>query len=344
MKETMDAGKVLIVEDEPIVAMDLNQEIQGLGYNVVGIAESADEALAAVQNELPDFALMDIRIEGSLDGIQTARTLLHWYHVPSVFLTSYSDDTTLARAARAMPYGYLTKPFKSAELKAALRMAVERSKEEARSRSDQENAKDAFNGMPEGVITINCSGAVRFMNSTAEALTGWSNSAAKEKQLHEILCWSDVQTNPVPDLKQWDAPAPQGDWPGCVLSRTGDERSYVDVNLTPLQDSDGDRRGYVLTLRDASERMRRQAVDEIENERPCFDKAPMAMLQLDADGRIVRINEALLRESGIDPSRVVGRSLTGLNLDPDPRIASELVPRLLKHIAFVAGAPARITH
>jgi PAS domain S-box-containing protein len=334
----MGTGKVLIVEDEPIVAMDLNQEIQELGYDVVGIAESADEALAVVQAEVPDFALMDIRIEGSMDGIQTARALQHWYHIPSIFLTSYSDDTTLARAAQTMPYGYLTKPFKSAELKATLRMALERSRADTQNRSEEEHAKEAFNGMSEGVITIDCTGCVRFMNSTAEALAGWSGSAAKAKHISEVLRWSEVQTNPVPDLSGWDTIKPQGEWSGCVLRLTGDEKSFVDICMTPLQDNDGEHRGYVLILRDASERMRQQAIDEIENERPCFDKVPMAMVQLDADGRILRVNEALLREAGIDPNKVVGRTLTALNLDPDPQIALELMPRLLKHMTFVAGA------
>lgn len=129
--------KVLIVEDEPIVALDLQQEVEQLGYEVVGLAESADEALMAVEANRPDLALMDVRIVGSMDGIQTARLLRNMYQVPVIFLTSYSDETTIARAAREMPYGYLTKPFQRRELKAALRLGVHRTSSEAEQHSAQ---------------------------------------------------------------------------------------------------------------------------------------------------------------------------------------------------------------
>jgi len=106
-------GKVLIVEDEPIVALDLQQELEQFGCEVVCLAQSADEALMAVEESQPDLALMDLHIVGSLDGIQTARLLRDAYQVPSIFLTAYSDDVTIERAVREMPYGYLIKPFQA---------------------------------------------------------------------------------------------------------------------------------------------------------------------------------------------------------------------------------------
>ena len=330
----MPRGKVLIVEDEPIVAMDLKQEVQELGYDVLGVAESADEALAFVQEGVPDFALMDIRIVGSMDGIQTARALRHWYHVPSIFLTSYSDDATLARAARTMPYGYLTKPFKSAELKASLRMALDRARAETRAAAERQQVTETFNGMPEGIVTVSCKGNVRFMNYAAETLTGWNASEAKGRPAQEVLHLSPTQPGPVPYLGDWTN-APQGDWHGCALAQPGGGKSYVDLSLADLSDSDGEHRGFVITLRDVSERLRRQAAEEMEQERPCFDRAPMAMIQLDAEGHIERVNEALLMETGISADRVLGKTLTGLNMDPDPRIARDLIPKLLKNTTFV---------
>lgn len=333
----MPKGKVLIVEDEPIVAMDLKQEVEELGYEVVGVAESADDALMLVQGAVPDFALMDIRIVGSMDGIQTARALRHLYQVPSIFLTSYCDDATLARAARTMPFGYLTKPFKSAELKAALRMALDRARSDAREVVERVEVTEAFNGMREGIVTLNCRGKVCFMNFAAETLTGWDASSAKGRPVREILQWSEGQTGSVPSLSDWTT-ANQGEWFGCAISQPGSGKSYVDLALAPVIDCDGEHRGFVISLRDASERIRQQAADEIEQERPCFDRAAMAMIQLDAEGRIERVNEALLLETGISAERVLGRSLTGLNMDPDPRIAKDLIPKLLKSTTYVTAA------
>ena len=128
-------GKILIVEDEPIVALDLHQEITQMGCEVVGVAESADEALLAIRTCRPDLALMDIRIVGNIDGIQTARLLSSLYGTPSIFLTSYSDEITISRAARAMPYGYLTKPFQSGELKATMQVALHKAKLDGRQKA-----------------------------------------------------------------------------------------------------------------------------------------------------------------------------------------------------------------
>src|SRR5271163_656865 len=132
-------AKLLIVEDEPVVALDLQQEVEQLGCEVVGLAESADEALVAAELCRPDLALMDVRIVGSMDGIQTARLLRTAYQVPVIFLTSYSDDATIARAANEMPYGYLTKPFKSRELKASLRVALHKARADAINRAELRN-------------------------------------------------------------------------------------------------------------------------------------------------------------------------------------------------------------
>src|ERR1035437_8142295 len=98
-------GRLLIVEDEPIVALDLKQEVEQLGCEVLGVAESADEALVAAGVHRPDLALMDVRIVGSVDGIQTAGLLRAAYQIPVVFLTSYSDETTSARAGGRVPPG-----------------------------------------------------------------------------------------------------------------------------------------------------------------------------------------------------------------------------------------------
>lgn len=332
----MSKGRVLIVEDEPIVAMDLQEEVQELGYEVLGPAASADEAFMIVQSTLPECALMDIRIEGSMDGIQAARALQHWYHVPSIFLTSYSDETTLARAARAMPYGYLTKPFKSAELKAALRVALERSQRDSREEAEREQVTETFNGMPEGIMTATCKGVVQFMNSAAECLTGWNADMAKGKPVQEILSWSPEQTNPVPDLTRWEDVA-QGEWMGCTLGQPDGGKSFVDLTLASLIDEDGEQRGYVVMLRDATERMRKQALEEVQNERPCFDRVPIAMMQLDAQGRIERVNDALLQVIHVPAEKVLGRTLTDLRMDPDFPAGEDLIRKLVKDASFVTA-------
>jgi CheY-like chemotaxis protein len=100
-------AEVLIVEDDPLLALDLGHEVEQLGYRVIGMAESADEAMIAYMEYRPDLVIMDIAIAGGTDGIQTAHMMNAASRVPVIFLTSSSDDTTMARAARESSYGYL---------------------------------------------------------------------------------------------------------------------------------------------------------------------------------------------------------------------------------------------
>jgi PAS domain S-box-containing protein len=318
-------GKILVVEDEPIVALDLQQEVEQLGLSVVGQAESADEALLAAEENRPDLALMDVRIVGSMDGIQAARLLREAYGIPVIFLTSYSDESTIKRAARELPYGYLTKPFQRRELKAALEVGLHRGRTEAQRKLEQEAITATVSGMREGVLLISAAGEVRFMNAAAEDLAGWAVEDAKGKPVEEVLRLHE-NCECLPRAGRDDLPTEEF---GIALERKGGGRMLVDVAVSPLSSHSGDRTGWVITLRDAAERLRTQAVEEALEEGHSFHTAPIAMLQLDASGCIVRVNRTLLDETGVPAESLVGRTLTGLSMDPDPRIARDLLQKLL---------------
>jgi PAS domain S-box-containing protein len=333
-------GKVLIVEDEPIVALDLKQELEMLGCEVLGVAESADEALVAAGVHRPDLALMDVRIVGSVDGIQTAGLLRAAYQIPVVFLTSYSDETTIARAAREMPYGYLTKPFQSGELKATLQVALHKAKVDARQDAAHRKLAATMSGMREGVLMVSTEGRVEFMNAAAEGLAGWTLAKAKGRTLHEVLKLNDCNQR-VADLLSNSEDAISVEEFGWTLRQPDGGLVRVDLSLAPLAGVSGPRKGFVITVRDAAQRMRSQAIDETLDEAHSFDQSPTAMVQLDGDGRIVRVNQALQRESGVAADSLVGRSLTGLSMDPDPRIAKDLMHTLLQGGTFMGTARPR---
>lgn len=335
-------AKLLIVEDEPVVALDLQQEVEQLGCEVVGLAESADEALVAAELSRPDLALMDIRIVGSMDGIQTARLLRTAYQVPVIFLTSYSDEATISRAAKEMPYGYLTKPFKSRELKASLNVALHKARADAIERAEREELSATMGSLIAGLFTISGDGVIRWMNRAAEILTGCAQEQARGRQLGETLRLNDGLGHPAPNLIPLKDPLPVEEF-GWTLRKEEGEAVLVDVQVAPLTDSGGQPGGYVITVREAAQRVRYQAIEETQDQSNCFDTAPMGMVQLDAEGRVVRVNKALERESGVSAETLVGRSLTGLCMDPDPRIAKQLMPRLLKGNTVVT-APPMTTH
>ncbi len=117
-------AKILIVEDEPLIAMDIKGILRRNNYNVIGVAHDSETALDMIYNRQPDLILMDINIEGHKDGVEVAEVVQEKYNIPVIFLTSYSDDNTLARAEKTLPYAYVVKPFEERNLKSAIKIAL----------------------------------------------------------------------------------------------------------------------------------------------------------------------------------------------------------------------------
>jgi len=118
--------KVLIVEDEIIICEDIKKALQAIGFEISGIAHSGEKALSLLETEIPDIVLMDIVLNGRLNGIETAVMIRDQYNIPVVFLTSYSDKITMKRAQEAHPYGYILKPFSEEEIKDTINGAMEK--------------------------------------------------------------------------------------------------------------------------------------------------------------------------------------------------------------------------
>ncbi len=124
MKNTLKTAKIMIVEDERVVAMALEDTLISLGHSVCGLVSSGDQALKIASSSLPDLVMMDIKIKGSIDGIETAKRLKDHYGIPVIFLTAYADQEILERAKLTEPLGYILKPFKSLELRSVVEVAI----------------------------------------------------------------------------------------------------------------------------------------------------------------------------------------------------------------------------
>jgi len=116
--------QVLIVEDERIVAGDLRSRLRRMGYRVAAIVSTGDDAIRAADEHHPDLVLMDIRLEGTMDGIQAADTIRRNHNIPIIYLSAYADQSTVERAKVTEPFGYLLKPFEDSELRTTIEMAL----------------------------------------------------------------------------------------------------------------------------------------------------------------------------------------------------------------------------
>ncbi|MCU0359281.1 MAG: response regulator [Bacteroidia bacterium] len=127
----MEKINIFIVEDESIVAKDIQNSLIKLGYNVVGIANNGADAIAKVVELAPDLVLMDIMIKGNLTGIEASEKIKEQINVPVIFLTAYADESTLTRAKITEPYGYILKPFKEIDLHSNIEMAIYKHRKDA---------------------------------------------------------------------------------------------------------------------------------------------------------------------------------------------------------------------
>lgn len=121
-----DKKRILIVEDEILIAHQLRRKLEALDYEVVGIATNGRDALRIAAEAIPDLVLMDIVIQGNMDGIETADLLIKDHHIPVIYLTAYSDSDTLQRAEDTRAYGYILKPFNEREVHAMIKMTLSR--------------------------------------------------------------------------------------------------------------------------------------------------------------------------------------------------------------------------
>jgi len=151
----MKKTKILIVEDEAVIAQDIKITLEDLGYTVCAIAVSAKKAVERAGRESPDLILMDIVLRGKTDGIEAADKIRSRYNIPVVYLTSYTDDKLLERAKITEPFGYIIKPYDEKELHSNIEMALYRHKIEIQLQESEERFRDLYHGQtwPSDVLT-----------------------------------------------------------------------------------------------------------------------------------------------------------------------------------------------
>lgn len=122
--------KIVIVEDESIIAKDIQDTLKNLGYSVPAVVSDGEKAIEAVHKYKPDIVLMDIMLKGEMSGIDAAKIIRDRFNIPVIFLTAYADEETLEKAKPSVPYGYIIKPFKEKELLATIEMAINKFRED----------------------------------------------------------------------------------------------------------------------------------------------------------------------------------------------------------------------
>lgn len=249
----MAKTRILIVEDESLVARDIQAMVQGLGFSVTGIAASGDQALKKAEEAPPDLILMDIVLKGPLDGIATASAIRRRRDIPVIYLTAYADEATRNRAKLTDPFGYLLKPFDERELETAIEMALHKHAREARLAERERWTLAVLDTVPDAVVAADVRGRVAYLNALAGRITGWNPTQATGRPLAEVLRLQSESTG------RSVLPAPEsivrkGRWtpPGrVVLSAKGLRPVPVETAATLLHDPAGTPSHVVFFFRNA---------------------------------------------------------------------------------------------
>ena len=325
---------LLVVEDEAIVAMDLREQLLELGYLVCGIASNANRAIELARQHRPDLVLMDIVIKGDRDGVETAEVISRSLHIPVVFLSAYSDASTVERAAKTAPYGYLTKPFQTKELRAAIEVALYKSTVERRLRDSERWFSATLHCVVDAVIATDPDHSVRFINPAAEAMTGWRSEEALGRAVEEIFILH-TDSQPVLGESIVDRVLREnvvaGVGYGAEVEARNGTRFPVDHSAAPIRDADDRVMGAVIVFRDVSVRLRVEESlrNSEERFRNAFDFAPVGMALVALDGKFLQVNEALCSLFGIAQPDLISMTQTELTHAADKSLEQEHLNLLL---------------
>ena len=250
----MTKPKILVVEDERVVATDIEDCLKKLGYAVIGEAATGLNAIRRAVETEPDLVLMDIKLKGKMDGIDAARELHDRLGIPVVFLTAYADGAILDRAKKSAPSGYVLKPFDERALRSAVEIALDRHPKEKKLEDSERRLVTAFRTLGEAVILTDHEGRVTFLNRTAEKLTGWSHGEAAGKRVRDVFTTLDARMgalkgDPVMRVLTEGSVLGLGD-DAVLISRNGSE-SMIQGEATPLRDDDNEIVGVALVFESA---------------------------------------------------------------------------------------------
>jgi PAS domain S-box-containing protein len=288
---TKGKPRILIVEDEAIIAQDLKWRLEEMGYEVSSVVVTGTEAVNMARKDNPDLVLMDIVLQGDVDGIEAASQIHSNCDIPIVFLTAYADENTLERAKITESFGYLMKPFKNRELQANIEMALYKHKMDRKLKESEGRLFTTLHSINEAVISTDKNGLVTFMNPVAQTLTGWKLEDARGNRFQDIFNINSKET-----VKDEENPSNRIIQEGIVINQTNytlinrdEKESSIELSSAPISDEGGSMHGAVVVFHDITERMR------IEQELSKYRDHLEELVQ-ERSMKLMKINEQLQQE------------------------------------------------
>ncbi len=316
------AQKIMVVEDEGLIAADLQSRLERAGYTVPAVAGTGEEALQIIRETAPNLVLMDIRLRGEQDGIEVAEQLQREVDIPVVYLTAYEDAEALARAGETRVYGYIRKPIASASLQGTIETALARHRYDRRLREQRDWLRDSFAAVPDAVLVTDKSGRICYINGLAEGMTGRTAEQALGHPSSDLLWLVHRDGSAVEDLVR--AALLQGESvrvPADVFLQGAQGRRFaVEGGVEPRRNAERIE-GAVVVLRDVTERSFGEQVTRQEHKHDALARF--------ADG-IANNLEPELRAVARQGAHLLGTLAPGVALRPAAEIIEGAATRVLE--------------
>ncbi len=310
----MIENKIMIVEDEAIIAADIRWQLEEFGFEVVASAFSGGQAITMANERKPNLILMDIVLKGGIDGITAAKTIIETLRIPVIFLTAYSDPSTLARAKLVGAYGYLVKPFRSEELHASIEVALYKHQLEKKLNESEQWFGKTLLCISDAVIATDAEARIRFMNPVAEKITGLQLEQVKGKDINEALTLvaesgRSIIENPV--TKSINSLTVTGLESATLLITQSGAEIPIDDGAAPIIDDNGTLLGAVLVFRDITSRRRIENLLKESEERfhSAFDFAAIGMALVAMNGCFLQVNNSICKIFGYSHDELLKLSL-----------------------------------
>ncbi len=306
----MSKPRILIVEDEGIIAQDIRASLQELGYDVCSAVATGADAVRKAETERPDLALVDVVLQGGMDGIEAAHIIHSRFNIPIVYLTAYADEKMLERAKITEPFGYLIKPFRDRELHSTIDMALFRHEMGVKLRENQRWLSVMLNSIADALIATDENGFVKLMNPVAELLTGWIADKASGRPLEAVF---NLITN---DPKVRDGSLAgellercsrtNGRGRGVLKAKHGSQLD-IEFNVAPIRDAESHVAGLVLVFRDVTES--KKAEERLRLLSEAIEQSSEGLAVVDLNGKLMFTNKAFAAMHGSTREQMATRDL-----------------------------------
>ncbi|WP_299486529.1 GGDEF domain-containing response regulator [Acaryochloris sp. IP29b_bin.137] len=251
-------AKILVVEDEELLALVIKNQLLKLGYQVAGIVETGSGAIQLTQEFQPDVVLMDIHLHGDMDGIEAAGCITDQFDIPIIFLTAFGDSETLGKAKLVSPFSYILKPFEPIELLTSIEIALHKHRAEQKVKEQKTWLYTILESIGDAVVATDNQGLVRYMNRVAETITEWKKEDAIGQDINDVMSLitgtaRNSLENPLKKVLKdhKDVLLPENTY---LITKNRQEIPIED-SAVPILDDQNQPRGAVIVFRDISERL-----------------------------------------------------------------------------------------